>query len=526
VDFEFRHPKDFNIYSFSLRNMAHQRAYLQTLARRWQRAGNVIYNLANETYIKDPDETQMDPEVREWEEAKLPSGERRDSMIFQRWGVEMEQVVRESGGAQPVFPGYMFSLSEGGDAYLANAKAPFMTWHGYFSPEGIGETVHYFDPIHSSRPLLLEEFGNLGWNNSAHYEAAMHYAVASGAGAAMSYEWGISWLARESSFVPLPMRDALEGTDPRWFQPIVDYARDNASEGGVGIAPWPSGWGYGSIYHGTPFPAAAAEAVQRMAQFGEHFARALQPESVYVVIPEANTKTLNVAMPLFKQLWTRGIRFGVWQEAALASLPDSARFMIMPAPMSTEDGKAEIEKRKGSGVMVFDGASLSEEALAQLPGVAFTPMDGINLLTLDTMKGTLYSFLSERTGVDLNADIEGRAFSARLDTCVLVQAGENGPTLVEAAGEVVVAEEPVFATDGARVTVASMDGQSLQKSSQWKIAAATTPVVLRFTREVKAVEVVLNVSGKTATMEVAPGTMEITIDREMSRYPVLVHFGG
>lgn len=524
VDFEFRHPKDFNIYSFSLRNMDKQREYLQTISRRWQRAGNVIYDLANETYIKDPDDSQMDPEVRAWEEAKLPAGERRDSLLFQRWGVELEKAVRESGGKQPVFPGYMFSLSEGGDAYLANAKAPIMTWHGYFSPEGIGETVHYFDPIHSSRPLLLEEFGNLGWNNPVHYDGAMHYAVASGAGAAMAYEWGISWMARESSFVPLPMRDALEGTDPRWFAPIVDYARNNTEEGGVGIAPWPSGWGYGSIYHGTPFPAAAAEAIQRMSMFGDHFARALHAESVYVVIPEANTKTLNTAMPLFKQLWTRGVLFGVWQEVDLNALPESAKFVIAPAPMSTDEGKAALEKRKAGGLTVLDGAALAEDALVQLPFVTFTPAEGINLITRRTANGTLYSFLSERTGVDLKAQIEGKEVNARLDNYVLVQSGADGPTLIEAAGEVSISGDALFLTDGARVTVASADGRPLQASAQWKISAAATPVKLTFPRGVSSVEILLNDRGQTVKLQVVSGVREIVIDREMSRYPVLVRF--
>lgn len=526
VDFQFRHPKDFNIYSFSLRNLANQREYLQTLSHRWQRVGNVIYNLANETYIKDPDESQMDPEVRDWEEAKLPLGERRDSLLFQRWGLEMEKAVRESGGDQPVFPGYMFSLSEGGDAYLGNAKAPIMTWHGYFSPEGIGETVHYFDPLHSSRPLLLEEFGNLGWNNPVHYDGAMHYAVASGAGVAMSYEWGISWMARESSFVPLPMRDALEGTDPRWFQPIVDYARENASESGVGIAPWPSGWGYGSIYHGTPFPAAAAEAVQRMSWFGDQFAREVQPESLYVVIPESSTKALlGPTMGMFKQLWMAGVRFGVWQEAGIESLPDSAKIVIAPGPMSTDAGKVALERLQARGVTVLSGAALAAESLAQFESVDFTPSDGINVLTLPTANGTLYAFLSERTGVDLKAQIEDKAFSAKLDSYVLVQSGAEGPTLIEAAGNVAVGGDPVFSTDGGRITAVSTDGKALQTSSQWKVSAATTPVVLTIPRAVLAVEVLLNDAGETAKVEIIPGTREVSIDREMSRYPVLVSFG-
>ncbi|MBX3180809.1 MAG: hypothetical protein KF886_25960 [Candidatus Hydrogenedentes bacterium] len=524
VDFEFRHPKDFNLYSFSLRNFDHQRNYIQTLARRWPRAGNVLYNLANETYVKDPDASQMDPEVRAWDEAALPSGERRDSLLFQRWGEELEQAVRDAGGAQMVFPGYMFSLSIGGDAFLGNALAPFMTWHGYFSPEGIGQTVHYFDSISSDRPLLLEEFGNLGWNNAVHYDAAMHYALAAGAGAAMSYEWGISWMARESSFVPLPMRDALEGADPRWFQPIVDYARENASESGVGIAPWPSGWGYGSIYHGTPFPAEAAEAVQRMARFGDRFARASQPESVYAVIPEANTVTLNTAMPMFKHLWARGVRFGVWQEVHLDALPDSAKWAILPAPLSTDQAQAALRERQAMGLVVLDGAALTDEAMTQLPAVDFAPADGINMLVRHTVHGPLYAFLSERIDVDLTARIDGREVTAELDNYVLVQSSPGGPTLIEASGTVAVDGDPVFSAEGGRVIAASVDGSPLRSAARWKVAVSSAPTVLDVPRAIAGVEVLRNDSGQTARVEIAPGATQITIDREMARYPVLIKF--
>lgn len=525
VDFEFRHPKDFNLYSFSLRNMNHQRAYLQTLAKRWQRAGNVIYNLANETYVKNPDESQMDPEARAWDEAHTPEGERRDSLLFQRWGVALEKAVRDAGGSQMVFPGYMFSLSEGGDAYLGNAKAPFMTWHGYFSPEGVGQTVHYFDALSSSRPLLLEEFGNLGWNGEAQYDGASHYAVASGAGAAMSYEWGISWMARESSFVPLPMRDALDDTDPRWFAPIVDYARENTSEGGVGIAPWPSGWGYGSIYHGTPFPAEAAEAVRRMAWFGGELARAQSTESVYVVIPEAGTTALlGTSMSLFKQLWTHGVRFGVWQESALATLPDAARFVICPASPSTPEGLALLEKRASAGLNVIQGTNLSEEAMAQLPRVDFVPREGLNVLTRPTPNGTLYSFFCEVPGAPVTAEMDGRKFSAGLDKYVMIQTDDAGPTLIEATGDVALDGAPVFSVGTGRVIVASEDGLPLPASKRWKVGVVKAPVVLAAPRPIAKVEVQVNEACDRAAVEIAGGGTSITIDREMARYPVMITF--
>lgn len=524
VDFEFRHPKDFNLYSFSLRNMAHQRGYLQALARRWKGAGNVAYNLANETFVKNPDATQMDPEVQAWEEAALPEGSRRDTLLFQRWGVELEKAVREVGCGQMVFPGYMFSLSQGGDAYLGNARAPFMTWHGYFSPEGIGETVQHFDPMASKRPLLLEEFGNLGWNNAAHYDAAMHYAVAGGAGIAMSYEWGISWLARESSFVPLPMRDALDGEDSRWFQPIVDYARENAAEGGVGLAPWPSGWGYGSIFNGTPFPAEAAEAVRRMAWFGHHFARAPRETSLYVVIPEASTDGLLApAMELFKQLWTAGAQFGVWQESELPSLPSSAKQVILPGALTTAAGQAILEKRVSGGLVVMHGTSLQEEVKTTLPRVDFAPVDGVNYLSQPMAGGTLHAFYRELDGADLRVTLARHGYAFGLKHYAMVIEGESGPTLIEGAGAVRVDGEVLFETDGARVMVAAEDGKPLGASGAWRIGAAS-PGEVRFLRPVASASVLLDDGRREAALPEAAGATTLKIDRELSRYPVVVKF--
>lgn len=524
VDFEFRHPKDFNLYSFSLRNMAHQRAYLQTLARRWARAGNVAYNLANETYVKNPDATQMDAEVQAWEEAALPEGTRRDGLLFQRWGLELEKAVRDAGGDQMVFPGYMFSLSQGGDAYLGNARAPFTTWHGYFSPEGIGETVQYFDPMSSSRPLLLEEFGNLGWNNPAHYDAAMHYAVAAGAGIAMSYEWGISWLARESSFVPLPMRDALAGHDSRWFQPIVDYARENAAEGGVGIAPWPSGWGYGSIFNGTPFPAEAAEAVRRMSWFSHHFARASRETSLYVVMPEASTDTLLApAMDMFKQLWTAGLRFGVWQEAELGSLPASAKQLILPGPLTTLEGQTQLEKLKLGGLVLFSGTAIIEEVKAAVPTVAFAPATGVNYLSQPMASGTLHAFYRELDGADLQVTLGRHRYEFGLKSFAMVLESEGGPSLIEGACVVHVDGETLYETGGARVMVAAEDGKALGASRHWRIGVAS-PGELRFPRPVASATVLLDDGRREVVLPDVAGTTSLMVDRELSRYPVVVKF--
>ena len=47
-----------------------------------------MFNLSNETYIKDPDPTQMDKEVQAWEGMPKEKGILRDTLLFRRWAKE------------------------------------------------------------------------------------------------------------------------------------------------------------------------------------------------------------------------------------------------------------------------------------------------------------------------------------------------------------------------------------------------------------------------------------------------------
>lgn len=525
ITFEFRHPADFNLYSFSLRHLPSQKEYLQTLARRWKRAGNIIYNLANETYVKDPDCTQMDPEAVAWPEAKGPSGARRDTLLFRRWSDEMTKAMREVGAGQIVFPGYLFSLSEGGDTYLANEHAPLLPWHGYFPPEWIGQTIHYFDPLYSRRPLLLEEFGSLGWNNAAHYDAAMHYALGAGAGAAMSYEWGVSWLSPEAPYVPLPLRDVLTGTpDSRWFAPAIEYALKNTTESGTGIAPWPSGFGYSSIYHGTPFPAQAAQAVWRMAEFGERFPRAeAKPEEVYVYIPDTTPTAITPTLPLFKELWLQGIRFGVWRGDFKGELSTSAKVLLLAGPVSPGE-LAELRSQAGTTVQVYESGDYQWKLRMDLPRVMFNPQGHINCLIRPTQTGHLYMFASGQGFQVVSAQVKGCSISAGLEGFLMVHTSERGIDFVEAAGEVRIDNTVIFNTTKGRLLTAAQENQALNNFGTWQVIA-TEPTEIRFGRPLHSAQVfVPTPDGKTAVPLPFSEENTLLIDDELIRYMIEISF--
>lgn len=525
VHFEYRHPQDFNIYSFSLRNLQDQRDYIRVLARRWKGAGNIIYNLANETYVKDPDSSQMDAEAAAWTETQLPSGSQRDSLIFRRWANEMEEVIRREGGSQIVFPGYMFNLSHGGDTYLANQDSPIMPWHGYFPPEWIGQTIHYFDPLSSDRPLLLEEFGSLGWNNKDHYDGAMHYAIAAGAGAAMSYEWGVSWLSQEAPFVPLPIRDALkQPADPRWFAPAVDYARQNTTEKGAGIAPWPSGFGYGSIYHGTPFTAPAADVLWQLSQFGEFFTRAADDTSqVAVVIPEADTTAVEPSLELFKKLWLQGVQFTVVQASQIEKLSDKVATVLLAGAVPGHVME-KIQSRGVSEESIYKAGDFSWTGNPAIPRVAFSPQGDINCISRKTLGGHLYMFASEVSHSEISAMIGGSTVTMGLQKYAMIHSTEQGINFLEASGEIKLNGVKLIHPSRGRVLVSGIDDKPLHKSDRWKLVA-TEPAEVSFSRMIKEARIYLP-DGVPQQQVILPAVSDgiLRVDQDLSRYPLEIQF--
>jgi hypothetical protein len=295
---------------FSFQNMALQREFLQVLAKRWRGEGNLIYNLSNEPRVKAPDPALMDKEVTQWKSIPKEDGILRDSLLFRRWAKEMTAAIRQAGGTQAVIAG----LLAGGDNYLGNRDSQLGVLHLYASPEWTGKALAYLDPACSGRPLLLEEFGARNvWNDEKQFDGAAHYALAVGAAGAMSYEWGISWLAPELNFWP-----PLDKTLLRHGR-LEGLRRDGASLWRVaGIFPAPSGFNWGSIYHGTPFPAAAAVALGRLGRMGQGLGRALRSERVYLVVPKAfdwaGKAGGEATYKAIKNLWQEKVVFGIWQE--------------------------------------------------------------------------------------------------------------------------------------------------------------------------------------------------------------------
>lgn len=518
VMFEFRNPEDFNIVSFSLRNLALQREFIKVLGTRWKHAGNIFYNLANEVYVKDPDSSQMDREVVEWEENKESAGLKRDTLLFNRWAKEITVALRETGAEQPVMPGYMFSTMEGGDVYLGNKNSPIVPWHSYLPTEQTGLTVQYFDPVSSNRPLLLEEFGRLGWNNISNYEENIHYAFSAGAAAAMSYEWGVSWLSRESCFWPIPLREAnVEKPDPRWFPPYVEVGK-SWPETGVGMCPTPSGTGYGSIYHGTPFPAEAAMALGRFGLMGEGLQRVAYPEKVYVVIPATRTEARETVQQTIQQLWEAKLIFGIWQEDDLGNIPPQTRAIICPASL-----KSDLSFLKSRGVRIYNGPEGWKSCKA-FEKVSIAGTAKVKLISRRTANGILFTLFNKESEQAVRLQFEGARAALRvMDFGMILITKKGSITMLEGTGDLMINNNLFCSIDKGRLLVASEDGKDLLRCLRIK-CMVTSPARLVFKRKIVSVSISDGLNEKPRMIEADVSGNVLRIDDQFLKYIIHIDF--
>ena len=517
---------DFNIYGISFRRLDLQREYVRVLARRWRRAGNLIFNLANETYIRDPDPAQMDPEAHDWQEARDDAGILRDTRLFRRWAREMTDALRQAGASQPVMPGYLFSLAGGGDSYMANRDGEVASWHGYVPLPEIGTTVSYFDPACTGRPLVLEEFGTVGWNDPVHYDGAAHLALAAGAAAAMSYEWGVSWLTRELGYHPTPLRRILDRpADPRWFKPVIPLAQ-RWSRRGVGLHPAPSGFTYGSAYHGTPFPAEAAVALGRMGLIGEGLGRVNHPERTYLLVPAyfgGKRSGLEAVSRTLRQLRASKIVFGILQEDCLEQLPAGTRVLICPAGVTAAASRARLEALQAAGVEVyFEDDWRGSARFEQIP---VTPGEGIELLVRRTTRGTLYALTSEQPIDPVTVELESGRLTLGLYRYALILDGPEGIELIEAAGNVLLDSQPFIEIKSGRAIMDSGSGQSLSKVGRVRLIV-TEPGEIRFARSITSFDIMdaRQATPLSVMPHQGPGSKTITVDDQMVRYVIRAHF--
>ena len=389
-----------------------------------------------------------------------------------------------------------------------------------------GLTTAYTDPVCSGHPLILEEFGAWGvWNDEPRYDADAHYALATGAAAAMSYEWGISWLARELNFwPPLPSMVARHPS-------LADVRNTPSIRRAVGLFPAPSGFNWGSIYHGTPFPAAAAIALGRLGLMGQTLGRVSRPEKVYVLVPRnfnGDRGNIKAVLDAIRVLWQQHVIFEVWQEDCLGALPSTARILICPNGV-TPDSRQELERLRRTGVEVLstDGDHwLRAVSALRLP---LAPADGIYLMARRTKAGTLYSLIRAAPDSAILQPVklttqENMEIALGLRGYALVQDGSAGVNLIEAAGSVLIGGKPFCNIEKGRAILATDGTHGLTGARRIRVLA-TEPGTIHFPRPIRSISVLQDGIDPIATLSPEAGNRSaLTIDGELVRYVLEVEF--
>lgn len=530
VRFDYRDPHDFNVYGISLRNIDLQREYIGTLAARWKLAGNIIYDLANETYVRNPSLDQIDPQLLRRNHIPSQPGTARDTLLFSAWAREMQAAIRQAGGKQIAMPGYLFSTYDGGDNYLGNRDAPIEPWHSYASFASTVDTLSYVNPASSHRPMLLEEFGQAGWNSTTHYDEMAHAALAAGAAGAMSYEWGVHWLAPELSFESLPLRDILDAPqDPRFFEAARDLVKTWPVES-TGIDPSPSGFTYGSSYTGTPFPASAAIALGRLGRMGAGMETAADRESVYVVIPSAPASTaaaIDKTSKAIARLTTAHVAFGILQQDCLGALPSGAHTLVIPTKL-TGAAEARLAEIRHSGISIVNltslaGAAQSSDKSLAVPHIPVAPST-VNLLVRDVAGGRLYTLQSKTPVPSVSLSI-GHGVQVKMGLTDFAVVRQRGTAVdwIEASGDVSRNGSPICSIEKGRAILASNQKLDLATANSVRVLA-TEPTVIHFPRKISSIAIFEQGQRAPVVVERPANSSILNVDSELVAYVIEVRF--
>jgi hypothetical protein len=377
----------------------------------------------------------------------------------------------------------------------------------------MGLTTTYFDPICTHRPLIVQEFASARRES----ELQAHQALAAGAVAGITYEWGVSWLAREQSFYPTPLREgAEEAPDPRFFAPYLELGKVWPRQG-VGICPTPSGFPYGSLYHGTPFPAEGSVAIGRFGLIGSSLARAFRPEQVYVLIPTAKNDHLEAAWQVLRGLWREKVPFGTWHEDCLDDLPETTRVLLCPDGVTSPESPPKLDALRRSGVQVFVGSGEEWQEAADLPRLPVTPKEGVDLLIRRTVEGTLYSLFSEPPVETVALGTEGGSVvTLGLTAFALVHERDSGLGLMESSGEVTLNGQWFGRIEQGRAVLVSEDDRDLTTCQRTRVVV-TEPTRIEFRREIASCQVWEE--GRDGPLGIIPMEGKVLdIDSEMKRY--------
>jgi hypothetical protein len=535
VHFQFMGWRDFNVYSVSLTDMNLQEEYIGVLARRWGKVPNLVWNLANESYLVAPDAGQMDNEFANL--PHLPESEpARSQALFRAWAARLISALRQDGAEQPVMAGYIFP--QAGDTYLENSDSQIVPWHDYNAPATIAWHLLCTEPASRKQPLVLEEFGVSTLDDATRarwYEETLYQALAGHANLACSYEWGISHLAPALPLIPTPLRDCahFDPPDPRWFGAVIPAAQEWPDKA-AGLAPWAAGFNYGMIYAGTAFPQPALRMMNHFALLADCAGYHPKAHRVYVMLPmefadrtpgQGWPRKLDRAQQLIEALWQRGIIFGVWQEDQWETLPRCAQAVIFPCEESNRpEAQRLLAALQARGVAVYVGADSSWQQSTQLSQVRVSADLPVQVMTRDTQDGTLYILCAENN-TPITVHIDNHQIDMELARFGLIMIENDRIRLIEGRGDIRIDGDRLARIEGSRVLMKAKAGEELRTANEILLSAVDATTI-DFPRPLTGLNAILDITNpapREFSLSSDPGGT-LTINPELSTYVIRAHF--
>ena len=412
--FEAADMKDERLIGLIMHNIEAQRLYVAEMAERWRDRTNLVWDFTNEFSVVDPLPGQLD---EDWIDSRYKSLEPPFQSIdlFRQWAAQIKDELRINGAEQPVVFG-VSCWDTGSENYRCTQGADIVVDHTYYEIERAGYYVNYQNANSAGKPFIVEEFGGR-WPDqrirAREYDLRYHYFLGAGDDAAISYEWGSSWLCDRMSGVPPYMK--FNNDVPLENQPdFVFGARYSYGAswpcGSVGVCPWVASHEYGTNYSNTDYESPTNFITKRTAQLGKGLvSRPSDEETTFLVLPfETNGFVPWTGYPrkyerinaCLDALWESGASFRIWQSDRLGALPASAKIVIYPNFNPIEADVSEgLKRAEQNGAALYLGGDLSFTDDGRLRKTTYTPAENSRLMIRKTDRGDLTLLFNLREGL-------------------------------------------------------------------------------------------------------------------------------
>ncbi|MBO4770294.1 MAG: hypothetical protein J5563_05875 [Clostridia bacterium] len=399
---------DERLIGLIFKGMPEQKLFVRALAEHFQGYTNIVWDLSNEFSVVDPTPEQAGYDWVDKSSFELPPPF-NSIALFRQWAEQIRSVLTCTDPTRPVVYG-VSCWDTGSENYRCTENADIVVEHTYHPKEQARYYANFSDPTCIGKSHVIEEFGGT-WTDSVvraeEYDSRFHSFIASTSDAAMSYEWGSSWLCDRLSGVPPFMKfmnDYPAECERFFFAGRYTYA-ESWPRGCVSICPWVASHMYAINFPNNDYETPAILVTKRFSQIGAKLVSRPVGSGTYLVLPFETEefkpqlgyqRKTDYIKRCFDALWRCGAEFDIWQSDKLGDLPADAKIVLYPAekpiPADTEKLLSGLEAK---GVRVMRGDVSGLVPGADIPHAVFRSDKDCMVQVRNTEYGKLYVLHSD-----------------------------------------------------------------------------------------------------------------------------------